>query len=269
MEMFLWHAILGGVLASLVCGILGPFVYVRQIGYVAGAIAHTVLGGMGMAFYFGYSPLLGALGAAVVGAFLIGWVTLYHRDREDTIINAMWASGMAVGIIFIYKTPGYDVQLLSYLFGNILMITSDDLQVMALLGGIVIVTITLFYHQLVAITFDENFARLRGLPVSFYYFILLLLIAITTVILVQIVGLILVIALLILPSATAALFQKSLSSIMALAVVLGVVLVFGGIMLSYQWNWPSGATIILVLTICYLLVVSLNQIKRTILKYKN
>ncbi|MBF0315228.1 MAG: metal ABC transporter permease [Oligoflexia bacterium] len=260
-EAFLQNAIIGGALASFVCGVMGPFVYVRQIGYVAGAIAHTVLGGMGMAFYFGFSPMLGALTSAVAAAFLIGWVSLYHRDREDSIINALWAAGMAVGIIFIYKTPGYDVQLLSYLFGNILMITYDDLKLMAVLGVIIFTCIMLFYPKLLAVAFDEEFARIRKINVRFYYFMLLVLIAITTVLLVQIVGLVLVITLLVLPTATAATFKRSMVGIMGGAVVGGLLLTEGGVFLSYGLNLPSGPTVILLCTVVYLLAISYRWLK--------
>ena len=118
------NALMGGILASLACGIIGSYVVVKRIGYLAGGIAHAVLGGMGIAYYLGRSPIEGALVAAIVFAFILGWVSLRMQQQEDTIIGALWAGGMAVGILFISKTPGYNVDLMSFLFGNILMIAS-------------------------------------------------------------------------------------------------------------------------------------------------
>lgn len=254
-ELFLQNALIGGFLTSIVCGVIGPLVYVRQIGYVAGAIAHTVLGGMGIAFYYGFSPLVGAMIASIIAALIIGWVGIYHKEHEDSIINALWATGMAIGIIFIYKTPGYDVQLLSYLFGNILMITSEDIFLMLGIGAVVIFMIILFYPKFLAITFDPDFAKLRGVPIAFYNYLLLILIAISTVLLVQIVGLILVMALLLLPSATASYFSKSLPQIMFGAILGGAFFTELGIYLSYEWNYPSGAIIILLFAVIYLFVI--------------
>ncbi|MBF0209138.1 MAG: metal ABC transporter permease [Oligoflexia bacterium] len=254
--LFLQNAICGGVLTSLVCGVIGPFVHVRQIGYVAGAIAHTVLGGMGIACYLGKSPLLGAMIAAIFSAVIIGWVSLFHREREDSIINSLWAAGMALGIIFIYKTPGYDAQLLSYLFGNILMVSNEDLLLMGILVGVVCLFVYLFYPVLLAISFDENFAKIRGIRVGFYYIMLLILVAITTVLLVQIVGLILVITLLILPSAISAQFFRSLPMIIVMAILVGMFFTELGIYFSYLLNFPTGPTIILLITLVYLTIIA-------------
>src|SRR5699024_8622267 len=195
---FLQNALVAGALASLGCGIVGSFVVVKRIGFLAGGIAHTVLGGMGVAYYLGGSPLIGALGAALLAALLIGWVSLRWREREDTLISALWSVGMAVGVIFISRTPGYNVDLMSYLFGNILMVSQGQLYLMMAVDVVIIVTMVLFYKQFLAISFDEEFARLRGVSVTFFYLLLLCMVALTVVLLVQVVGLILVIALLVL-----------------------------------------------------------------------
>ena len=193
---FLQNALFAGLLASLACGVVGSYVVVRRIGFLAGGISHSVLGGMGAALFLGWSPMLGALAAALLAALLIGWVSLHRREREDTLIGAVWAVGMAAGILFISRTPGYNVDLMSYLFGDILMVPRSDLWVM--LGGdlLLVLLVGLLYRHLLAVVFDEEFARLRGVPVTLLYLLLLSLVAVTVVLLIRVVGLILVIALL-------------------------------------------------------------------------
>ncbi len=251
-QTFLQIALLGGLLASLACGVMGTYVVVRRMSFIAGGIAHTVLSGMGVAYYFGKSPVAGAIVAALVSAWVIGWVSLAWRQSADTIIAALWSLGMAVGVIFISKTPGYNVDLMSYLFGNILMVPRADLQTMAALDALVVLVVVLFYKQFLAIVFDEEFARLRGLPVEWLYLVLLSLVALTVVVLIQVVGLILVIALLTLPAAIAALFLQRLVGIMVLAALLGMAFTSAGLALSYGPDLPAGATVILVAGIAYL-----------------
>lgn len=257
---FLQKALLGGLLASIGCGIVGSYVVVKRIGFMAGGISHAVLGGMGAALFFGFSPLGGALAAALLAAILIGWISLRWKEREDTLIGALWAVGMAIGIIFISKTPGYSVNLMSYLFGNILMVPQQDLWLMAVLDLLVLVIVWLFYRQFLAVSFDEEFARLRGVPVTGFYLLLLCMVAMTVVLLIQVVGLILVIALLTLPAAIAAQYLNSLGRMMLLASVLGVLFTTTGLVVSYVADLPSGATIILVAGLVYLISTVFNQL---------
>ncbi len=244
-QTFLQYAFAAGLLASLGCGVMGTFVVVRRIAFLAGGIAHAVLGGMGLALYLGYSPLGGALVAAVAAALIIGIVSLRAREHEDTLIGAIWAVGMALGVVFISRTPGYNSELMSYLFGNILMVTSGDLLLMAVLDLFLIIIVGLFFRQLQAVTFDEEFSRLRGLPADLLYLSLLVLAALTVVLLIRVVGLILVIALLTLPAAVAGQWTGSLGRMMGLASILGAIFTTGGLALSYGPDLPAGATIIL------------------------
>ncbi|HEB96292.1 MAG TPA: metal ABC transporter permease [Sedimenticola thiotaurini] len=255
---FLQKALLGGLLASIGCGLMGSYVVVKRIGYMAGGIAHTVLGGMGIALFLGLAPLGGALVAALVAALLIGGVRLRWRQQEDTLIGVVWAVGMAIGILFISRTPGYNVNLMSYLFGNILMVTDRSLWLMAGLDLVVLVTVALCYRLFLAVSFDEEFARLRGVPVAFFYLLLLCLVAVTVVLLIQVVGLILVIALLTLPAAIAAHYVHSLGRMMLLATLLGMLFTVAGLALSYEPDLPSGATIILVAGCSYVLSLLLR-----------
>lgn len=252
-ETFLQMAILAGLLASLGCGLVGTFVVVKRITFIAGGIAHSVLAGMGAAVYFEFDPLLGALLAAIVSALLIGWIRLKRGAQEDTLIGALWAIGMAVGLIFIYQTPGYSTDLMSYLFGNILLVPMQDLWFMVALDALLLLAVLLFYRQFLAVIFDEEFARLRGVPVNFFYLLLLCLIAVTVVLLIHVVGLILVIALLTLPAAIAGHYVRSLGHMMVIATLLGCVFTSGGLALSYTPDLPVGPVIILLAGLVYVL----------------
>ena len=259
---FLQHALQAGVLAGIACGIVGSYVVVRRITYMAGAIAHSVLAGLGVARYlhvvhgWSVSPMAGAVTAAVASALIIGLVGLHVREREDTIIGAVWAIGMAVGILFIALTPGYHEDLMSYLFGNILLIGHGDLWAMVVLDAVVVILGLGLYPQLLAVCFDEEFARLRGLRVELYVLILMVLIALTVVLLVSVVGIVLVIALLTLPAAIAGQFTTTLRGMMALATLLAISFTTGGLALSYAPDLPAGATTIVVAGIAYIAVIS-------------
>lgn len=250
---FLQQALLAGLLASIGCGLIGPFVVVKRIVFLAGGIAHSVLDGMGAAVYFGFSPLAGALAAAILAALVIGWVQLTWRTGEDTAIGALWAIGMAVGLLFIAATPGYASDLMSFLFGNILLVPRRELWFMAGLDLLLLLAVALFYRQFVAVAFDEEFARLRGVPVTFFYLLLLVLVALTVVLMIQVVGLILVIALLTLPAAVAGQWMRSLAGMMVLATLLGLGLTSGGLALAYGPDLPAGPTIIVLAGLLYLL----------------
>ncbi|MCK7578667.1 MAG: metal ABC transporter permease [Chromatiales bacterium] len=250
---FLQSALIAGLLASVGCGVIGTFVVVKRIAFMAGGIAHSVLGGMGAALYFGADPFLGALIAAIFSALLIGAVRLSWKTQEDTLIGALWAIGMAVGVLFIAKTPGYSSDLMSFLFGNILLVPTRELWWMAGLDLVLAATVALFYRQFLAVTFDEEFARLRGVPVTFFYLLLLCLVAVTVVLLIQVVGLILVIALLTLPAAIAAHYVHSLGAMMLIATGLGALFTTLGLALSFGPDLPAGPTMILLAGGVYIL----------------
>jgi zinc transport system permease protein len=250
---FLQNALIAGLLAGVGCGIMGSFVVVKRIGFLAGGIAHSVLAGMGAALFFGFSPTLGAVIAAIISALLIGLISRYAGEQEDTLIAALWAVGMAIGILFISKTPGYNTELMSYLFGNILMVSSQEIGWMLALDLAVLITVGTFYKQFLAISFDEEFATLRGLPVTLIYLVLLCLVAITVVLLIQIVGLILVIALLTLPAAIAGHYTRTLLGMMSIATLLGMSFTSFGLAISYSPDLPAGATIILTAGLAYFL----------------
>lgn len=260
---FMRYALAAGLLSSVACGIVGSYVVTRRITYVAGAIAHSILGGMGAAYYLRVvhgmtflTPLWGAAAAAVLSAGIIGWVSLRAKQREDTVIGAVWAIGMAIGILFLARTPGYKEDLMSYLFGNILLVSPRDLELIAGLDVLVIGVVALRYNQLLAVCFDEEFARLRGISVPFHYLLLLLLTAFAVVLLVSVVGIVMVIALLTLPAAVAGHFAKTLWQMMLIASALCALFTTAGLGISYGPGLPAGATIILLAGACYLVTAA-------------
>ncbi len=260
---FLQYALAAGLLASVACGVMGSYVAARRITYVAGGIAHSVLGGMGLARYLQVTagwdwldPLYGAVVAALAAAVIIGLVTLRAKESEDTVISAIWAIGMAVGVIFIWKTPGYGENLMSYLFGNILMVTPKSLWLIMVLDVVVVAAGVGAYRQLAAVCFDEEFARLRGVNVEAYYLLLLCLTALTVVLLTMVVGLVMVIALLSLPVAIAGRLTRSLLRMMLVGAVLSALFTTVGLAISYEADLPSGATTIVLAGAAYLLTVA-------------
>lgn len=249
---FLQHAVIGSVLASIACGLMGPFIVVRKESYIAGGISHSILSGMGIAYFLGQQPFYGAAIAALIVALIIGWINL-TTEHSDTAISILWAFGMAIGIIFIAKTPGYYTDLVSYLFGNILMISHQDLYLIGILDIFIIVLLLLFFKIFVAISFDSEFARLRGVAVNTYYLLLLCITALTVVVLVQVVGLVLVIALLVLPTSMALNCAKFLPKVMLWAMLICCFQSLVGLWFSYELDLPSGAVIILFAVLCFVL----------------
>lgn len=266
---FMQTALLAGLLVSIACGVIGSYVVTRRISYIAGSIAHCILGGIGAARYleivhgWGFvSPLLGAVVSALLAAAVIGLVSLRVKEREDTVIGALWAIGMAVGILFIYQTPGYNEDLMGYLFGNILMVSPANLWQMAVLDALVIGVGLVFYKPLLAVCFDEEFARLRGLRVEWYFLLLLGLTALAVVLLVTVVGIILVIALLTLPAAVAGQWCRSLWKIMVAATLLSAAFTTIGLAVSFPPDLPAGATIIAIAGGVYLLTTVSTMVLR-------
>ncbi|MDD3471190.1 MAG: metal ABC transporter permease [Syntrophaceae bacterium] len=264
---FLQNALLASILVSSASGVIGPFVVVRRISYLAGSISHTVLGGIGAVIFFNtlypqnrIDPLWGAAFTALLSALIIGLVSLHAKQREDTVIGAMWAIGMALGIVFIAKTPGYTSDLMGYLFGNILMVTEQDLYLLVILDILILGAVMLFYNQFLAVCFDEEFASLRGLNIDIYYLSLLAMTALTVVGLVTVVGIVMCIALLTLPAAIASLFSNSLWKIMLMSTLLSVLFTSSGLIMSYLPDIPPGATTILLAGGTYLLALVFKKV---------
>jgi zinc transport system permease protein len=263
---FLLMALAAGFAASFASGIIGSFVVVKRIVSMSGSIAHSVLGGMGFCLWLrrtcGWdflTPLQGALAAGVISALLMGWIHLKYREREDTVIAAIWATGMSIGVIFISLTPGYNVELMNFLFGNILWVSPSDIALLISLDVLIAAAMAILYRRFLAICFDEEQSLLQRMPVHTLYLLLLCLVAIAVVLLIQIVGAILVITMLAIPAAIAGSFSQTLCRMMLTATLLGALFTFLGMYFSYELNWPPGATISLVAALFYCLSLIRKQ----------
>jgi zinc transport system permease protein len=250
---FMRNALAAGVLASIACGIVGVYVVVKKIVFISGGIAHASFGGIGLGYFLGINPVLGALFFTVVSALGMGLVSRRTRLPEDTAIGILWAVGMALGVIFISLSPGYASDLFSYLFGNILMVPTSDLVLMLILDVVIILVVFLLYKEFMAVSFDEEFGVVLGIPVERLYLALLCLIALTVVVLIRVVGVIMVIALLAIPAAVAKQFTHSLKKMMFISVLLGIISVLCGLWLSYKLDLASGATIVLFSAVLFLI----------------
>lgn len=255
----LLSALIAGLLASVVSGIIGSYVVVKRIVFISGGISHSVLGGIGFCLWLQRAkgiewatPLLGALLAAVLSALIIGMIHLHWRQREDSVIAALWSVGMAAGVLFISQTPGFNVELANFLVGNILWVSPTDLAILGILDIIILTTVLCMHKRFLAICFDEEQARLQGLPVNSLYLLLLVLTAITIVLLIQVVGIILVMTMLTIPAAIANLMTVRLSHMMMIAVVISSLFSVSGTAIAYELDWPGGATIALVAGIAYI-----------------
>ena len=257
---FLQRAMLAALLCSIAFGITGPFVVKKRLTFLAGGIAHAVMGGIGAAYFFRVDTTIGAISAAILFSFILTLSRNETNRNEDTIISTLWAAGMSLGVIFIYLTPGYTADLTSFIFGNILMVKSADLMLMLLLDLVILILVTVFYYHFVYLSFDEDFLTLRSRRMKMIYFILLSLISITVVITIKIVGLILVIALVTLPAVIAGLFTRSMRSLFAASILCGAVLSASGIFISYTLNIPASASIILLASSVYFLALGAKKV---------
>ena len=260
---FLQNALAAGILTSIACGIIGTLIVVNRLVFLSGGIAHSAYGGIGLAFFFGWPFMVGAIGFALFSAMIMAAVSLKSKHRADTIIGVMWAMGMACGILLLDITPGYNVDLMSYLFGSILSVPRSDLITMAVIGVLVFGLIVFFFQDLLTMSYDEEFAQIRGVPVKRLYFMLIGIVAVTVVMVVQVVGLILVIALLTIPPFIAEKYTKSLVNMMIVSCFLGMFFTTGGLWLSYTFDMTSGAAIIFLAGIVFFLSLGIDQLLLT------
>ncbi|MFH1092430.1 MAG: metal ABC transporter permease [Pseudomonadota bacterium] len=259
---FMQNALLAGLLTSLACGVIGTFVVVNRIVFISGGIAHAAYGGIGLAFFLGLAPLWGILGFSLLISMVMAAVSLKAKHRADTIIGVLWAVGMALGVILIDLTPGYNVDLMSYLFGSILTVPGSDLWMMLVLTVVIVLTVGYFYHDLVAMSYDDQFARVRGVPVGKLYFLLMAMIGLAVVMIIQVVGMILLIALLTIPPYIAERFAGSMLQMMLYSVILNVLFTTAGLWLSFSFDLSSGASIIMVAGTVFFLSLPLGRLRR-------
>jgi zinc transport system permease protein len=258
---FMQNALAAGLLASVICGIMGTLVVVNRIVFLSGGIAHAAYGGIGLAFFFGWPLLAGTIGFTLAAALLMAAVSIQAKHRTDTIVGVIWAMGMALGIILIDLAPGYNVDLMSYLFGSILTVPASDLAAMLVIGLLITAFVAVYYKDLLALSYDEEFARIRGVPVVGLYFALIGMLSVTIVLVIQVVGLILVIALLTIPPFIAEKHAKSLAQMMVGSSLLGAVFTIVGLWFSYRFNLTSGAAIIMVSGCVFLISLLVDRIR--------
>ena len=258
---FIQNALIAGLLVSMASGIIGSLIVVNRMVFLAGGIAHTAYGGIGLAVFFGFPIFLGASLFAVFASLIIAFITLNHRNRMDTFIGLMWAVGMAIGVVFIDLTSGYNVDLMSYLFGSILAVSNSDILYMGGLLAVIIFIMLFWYRDILAVSYDSEYATLRGINVKFFYTLILVLSALTVVVAIKVVGLILVIALLTIPVYVAEKLSTTLYMMMILSALFSSLFTLVGLWFSYLFDIASGASIILISALSLFLFLLFNRLK--------
>ncbi len=260
---FFQNAIWASLLIAIACGIVGTYIVSRRIVFISGGITHASFGGLGIGFYLGIDPVLSALVFAVLSAFGVEYLSHsgdYKRIREDSVIAAIWSLGMAIGVIFIFLTPGYTPNLSAYLFGNILTVSKTDILWMVILSVILVIVYLLGKKIIVYTAFDRDFARTQGLPVRFIEYMMMLFIAATIVLSIRLIGIMLLMSLITIPQMTANMFTSDYNKITITSCLLGLIGCISGLFLSYFFNIPSGAFIILVLITIFLIAKAIQRL---------
>ena len=265
---FMQNAVAASLLASLVCGIIGVIIVEKKIVMMSGGIAHTAYGGVGLGYLCGFEPMLGAVLFSVTAALGIGFVRRQSSVNTDIIIALFWSLGMALGIAFIGFMPGYPPDMNSFLFGNILAVTKAELKLMLVMSCLVIFVVFILFNYWKAYLFDDQFAAIIGIKTAFLEYLLLVLVALTVIVLIRLAGIILVLALLTAPAASAALISKRFTTRMVLSGILGAFFCLTGLWISYEANIASGATIIIISVLSYACVYSVCMLKRNLTGFK-
>jgi zinc transport system permease protein len=256
---FFQNAILATLFTSISCGIVGAYIVAKRIVFISGGITHASFGGIGMGYFFGFSPIVGAMLFSIMSALGIEYLSKKTEIREDSVIAILWSLGMAIGIIFIFLTPGYSTNLMSYLFGNILTVSKLNIYLLGALCVVLVIIFYLMFKTILFVAFDEQFARAIRLPVEFTNYLLITLVALTIVLNIRVVGIILVISLLTIPQSIAGIYSKDFKIIIWLSIIIGFVGSFFGLLISYHFNIPSGATIIFFMVVIFILAKMINS----------
>ena len=253
---FFQNALLVAVLASIAAGVIGTYIVVKRMSLISGSIAHTAFGGLGIGYYLGVNPLLGGTIFSLVAAMSVAFFRRKSGNRLDILLSFLWSTGMAIGLVFIFLTPGYSTDLFTYLFGNMLLVSSADLWMILILDIIILILVTLMFNPLLAAIFDEEYSETRNLPVTLLYAILFSLIALTVVATIRVVGIVLMIAILTMPAATAQFFHKRVREIMITATLITLFSSVFGLFISYYLDFSTGPIIVLIISIIYIAAVS-------------
>jgi len=259
---FFVHAIWAALFTSITCGVIGTYIVSNRIVFLSGGITHSSFGGIGLGYFLGINPLLGAAGFSVLSALGIEYFSRKGELRHDSVIGIWWSFGMALGIIFIYITPGYAPNLMTYLFGSILTVSSVDLGYMGVLSAVVVLFFILFYRIILYISFDEAYARVFGMPVALMKNVMISLVALTIVVNIKVVGIILLISLLTIPQSIANQFTRIFSRMIIYSTAIALIGVVSGLLISYALEIPSGASIIFALVVLFVLTKAVVVARR-------
>ncbi len=242
---FIRQAVYAALLASVLCGVIGTFVVVKRLVFISGGVSHAAFGGLGVCYYLGVEPLIGAAVVAIVSALLVAVGGRRWIRSQDAVIGILWSVGMAIGVVFVALSPGYAPNLMTYLFGNILTVGQEEVLVTLFFTILVLGFVLLFFKEFVAVSFDEEFARVQGVPVGIFMAVLMVMVALAVVLLIQLVGIILVIALLTIPPVISLKLTRSFLFVILLSTLIGAVMTLGGLALSYVFDLPSGPTMVI------------------------
>ncbi len=248
---FFRNALVAAVLTSVLAGVVGSYIVAKRSVFISGGITHASFGGMGLAYFLGWSPFLGAAVFAILSALGIEWSSKKAGLREDSSIAILWSLGMAIGILFVFLTPGYTPNLMGFLFGDILTVQINDLYLLGIVSILTVGITAAFYKPILSIAFDSEFAKVSGLPVNVFNYLSSVVVAIAIVLSIKVMGIILVLSLFTIPAATANLFTKSLYRMMIGGIIVSLIGSISGLLLAYFFDLPSGATIIITLTLLY------------------
>jgi zinc transport system permease protein len=260
---FIRNALVAALLVGIACGIVGTFIVIKKIVFISGGITHAAFGGIGLGYLLGINPVLTAIPFSLLSAIGIGIISKKTKLSEDAAIGMLWAVGMALGILFIGLAPGYAPDLFSYLFGSILTVPFSDIIIMIILDLIIIALVAYLYKEFQALSFDEEFSEITGIPTLTLYLLLLCLVAFSVIVLIRVVGIILIIALLTIPTTIAKQFTNKLTTLIIYSTLSAVILTIVGLWLSFLFDLPSGATIVLVLACVFLISSVAKRVIRT------
>ena len=259
---FIQNALLAGIIVSIITAIIGTLVVVNKMVFLSGGIAHSAYGGIGLAIYFGLPMLLSTSLFCILVTIIIAFASYKNRENLDILIGLTWAVGMSFGIILADLTPGYQSDLMSYLFGSLLAVTTEDIYYMVGLLVSILIILSVFYRDILAVSYDSEYANLRGVKTKFFYTLILILSSLAVVISIKVVGLILVIALITIPIYISSFYCKNLLSMMMISTLLSIMFTIMGLALSYEFDLSSGPAIIMSSSLCALIVFVLKSIKK-------
>lgn len=257
---FIIKGLLGALFASITAGLAGTYIVSKRMVFLSGGITHASFGGIGIGYFAGINPVIGAAIFSILSALGIEYLSVRQKIREDSAIGILWAFGMAIGIIFIYLTPGYTPNLMSYLFGSILTVTYADIIALGIMSVILILYFTIFFRTILYISFDEQFARTYSAYVNIFKYITTALIALTIVLNIRMAGVVLVISLLTIPPNIAMIFTKVYFRIVFWSIAAGFIGIAAGYAISYFAGIPVGATIIFTLVIIWIVAKIFSQV---------